>query len=80
MRYNYDIKTKTIKKDQNLLGRLDNNGAKQITDELNRQDRRITKYEKTITKIKEALKEWDNIAKPIRKYVKRSPTKHNYDW
>ena len=57
MRYNYDIKTKTIKKDQNLLGRLDNNGAKQITDELNRQDRQINRYEKTIQKIKEALKE-----------------------
>lgn len=57
MRYNYDIKNRTIKKDEHLLGRLDNNGAKQITEELNRQDRRITKYERTITKIKEALKE-----------------------
>ena len=57
MKYEYDIKHKAIKKDENLLGRLDNNGARQITDELNRQDRRITKYEKTISKIKEALKE-----------------------
>ena len=57
MRYNYDIKTKTIKKDQNLLGRLDNNGAKQITDELNRQDRQISRYERIINQIRELLKE-----------------------
>ena len=57
MRYNYDIKTKTIKKDENLLGRLDNNGARQITDELNRQDRKISKYERTINQIRELLKE-----------------------
>ena len=57
MRYEYDIKHKAIKKDENLLGRLDNNGARQITDELNRQDRKISRYERTINQIRELLKE-----------------------
>ena len=56
-RYTYDIQHRVIKKDGNYLARLTDKDAHKITDELNRQDRRINEYEHTIAKIRKILKE-----------------------
>ena len=51
-RYTYDIQHRVIKKDENYLARLTDKDAHKITDELNRQDTIINKYERTISKIR----------------------------
>ena len=56
-RYTYDIQNRVIKKDGNYLARLTDNDAHKIVDELNRQDRRINEYERTISKIRKVLRE-----------------------
>lgn len=56
-RYTYDIQNRVIKKDGNYLARLTDKDAHKIVDELNRQDRRINEYERTISKIRKVLRE-----------------------
>ena len=55
-RYEYDITNRLIKKDGNYLARLTDKEAHRIIDELNRQDRRITEHERTISKIRKILR------------------------
>lgn len=55
-RYTYDIQNRIIKKDENYLARLTDKEAHKITDELNRQDTIINKYERTISKIRKILR------------------------
>ena len=55
-RYTYDIQHRVIKKDENYLARLTDKEAHKITDELNRQDTIINKYERTISKIRKILR------------------------
>ena len=55
-RYEYDIQNRLIKKDGNYLARLTDKEAHKIIDELNRQDRRIQEYERTISKIRKILR------------------------
>ena len=55
-RYTYDIQNRLIKKDGNYLARLTDKEAHKIIDELNRQDRRMNEYERTIAKIRKILK------------------------
>ena len=55
-RFTYDIQNRLIKKDENYLARLTDKEAHRIIDELNRQDRRITEYERTLSKIRKILR------------------------
>ena len=55
-RYEYDIQNRLIKKDDNYLARLTDKEAHRIIDELNRQDRKLNEYERTIAKIRKILK------------------------
>ena len=55
-RYTYDIQHRVIKKDENYLARLTDKEAHKIVDELNRQDRRINEYERTLSKIRKILR------------------------
>ena len=55
-RYTYDIQNRLIKKDGNYLARLTDKEAHKIVDELNRQDRRINEYERTLSKIRKILR------------------------
>ena len=57
MRYTYDIQHKLIKKEGNYLARLTDKDAHKITDELNRQNRKIREYEIVLLQIKELLQE-----------------------
>ena len=56
-RYEYDIQNRLIKKDGNYLARLTDKEAHRIIDELNRQDRKLNEYERTIAKIRKILRE-----------------------
>ena len=56
-RYTYDIQNRIIKKDGNYLARLTDKEAHKIIEELNRQDKRINEYERTISKIRKILRE-----------------------
>ena len=56
-KYEYDIQNRIIKKDGNYLARLTDKEAHRLIDELNRQDRKLQEYERTIAKIKDILKE-----------------------
>lgn len=56
-KYEYDIQNRLIKKDGNYLARLTDKEAHKLIDELNRQDRRINEYERTIAKIRKILRE-----------------------
>ena len=55
-RYEYDIQNRLIKKDGNYLARLTDKEAHKLTDELNRQDRKLNEYEHTIAKIRKILR------------------------
>ena len=55
-RYTYDIQNRLIKKDDNYLARLTDKEAHKIIDELNRQDRKLNEYERTIAKIRKILR------------------------
>ena len=55
-RYTYDIQNRVLKKDGNFLARLTDKDAHRIIDELNRQDRKLNEYERTIAKIRKILK------------------------
>ena len=55
-RYEYDITNRLLKKDGNYLARLTDKEAHRIIDELNRQDRKLNEYERTIAKIRKILK------------------------
>ena len=55
-RYEYDIQNRLIKKDGNYLARLTDKEAHKLIDELNRQDRKLNEYERTIAKIRNILK------------------------
>lgn len=55
-RYEYDITNRLIKKDGNYLARLTDKEAHRIIDELNRQDRKLNEYERTIAKIRKILR------------------------
>ena len=55
-RYEYDITNRLIKKDGNYLARLTDKEAHKIIEELNRQDRKLNEYERTIAKIRKILK------------------------
>ena len=55
-KYEYDIQNRLIKKDGNYLARLTDKEAHKIIDELNRQDRKLNEYERTIAKIRKILK------------------------
>mgnify|MGYP006916037390 CR=1 FL=1 len=57
MRYTYDIQNRLIKKEGNYLARLTDKDAHKITDELNRQNRKIREYEIVLLQIKELLQE-----------------------
>ena len=52
----YDIQNRLIKKDGNYLARLTDKEAHRIVDELNRQDRKLNEYERTIAKIRKILR------------------------
>ena len=56
-RYTYDIQNRIIKKDENYLARLTDKEAHRIIEELNRQDRKLNEYERTIAKIRKILRE-----------------------
>ena len=56
-KYEYDIQNRLIKKDGNYLARLTDKEAHKIIDELNRQDRKLNEYERTIAKIRKILRE-----------------------
>ena len=55
-KYSYDIQNRVIKKDGNFLARFSDKDAHRVVKELNRQDRRINEYERTIAKIRKILK------------------------
>ena len=55
-RYEYDIQNRLIKKDGNYLARLTDKEAHKLIDELNRQDRKLNEYERTIAKIRKILR------------------------
>ena len=55
-RYTYDIQNRLIKKDGNYLARLTDKEAHKLIDELNRQDRKLNEYERTIAKIRKILR------------------------
>lgn len=57
-RYTYDIQNRLIKKDDNYLARLTDKEAHRIVDELNRQDRKLNEYERTLSKIRKILRTW----------------------
>ena len=56
-RYYYDIQNRIIKKDENYLARLTDKEAHRIVEELNRQDRKLNEYERTLAKIRKILRE-----------------------
>ena len=55
-KYSYDIQNRVIKQDGNFLARFSDKDAHRVGKELNRLDRRINEYERTIAKIRKILK------------------------
>ena len=55
-KYSYDIQNRVIKKDGNFLARFSDKDAHRVVKELNRQDRKLNEYERTIAKIRKILR------------------------